>query len=226
MDLNKKSCLISTLILSSTANNKLFIINFKDTIVHPLPNLHRFFSKFPTISLGNIKLRDLMLSDAERYFEIMSNPEVVKYFSDEDTPNSIEASIEEVKFWGGLFYRKQSVFWAIAHTDNDQMIGTIGYNSWNIHNRRAEISYDLSQEYWRQGLMTKALSNALVFGFKEMGLMRIEARTMMENSPSQAILTKVGFKFEGVLRNYRVIRGESVDVMLYTLTPDDVPLLR
>jgi ribosomal-protein-alanine N-acetyltransferase len=193
--------------------------------MHPLPNLSRFFSKFPVLDLGNIKLRDLMLSDSTRYHEIMSDPEVVKYFSDEDIPNSVEEAVNEVKFWSGLFYRKQSVFWAIVDAKDNNLIGTIGYNSWNIYNRRAEISYDLCQQYWRQGLMTKALSNTISFGFKEMGLMRIEARTMIDNKPSQAILEKLGFKLEGVMRNYRIIRGEPINVVLYTLIPDDAQLL-
>lgn len=186
-----------------------------------LPNLNRFYSKFPVIELGDIKLRDLMIADARDYYEIMSNPEVIKYFSDEDIPTSPEGAIEEVKFWGGLFYRKQSVFWGIANTENDKLIGTIGYNSWNVLNRRAEISYDLKYEYWRRGIMTKALNNALIFGFREMGLTRIEARTMLDNVPSQAILEKIGFKKEGILRNYRVIYGKPVDVIIYSLIPDD-----
>ena len=73
--------------------------------------------------------------------------------------------------------------------------------------------------------MTKALNNALIFGFKEMGLMRIEARTMIENKPSQAILDKIGFKYEGMLRNYRIIRNQPVDVMLYAITPSDIPIM-
>lgn len=193
--------------------------------MHPLPNFSRFFSKFPTINLGDIILRDLSLSDADRYYEIMSDPEVVQYFSDEDIPNSVSDAINEIKFWGGLFYHKQSVFWGIASAHDNKLIGSIGYNSWNFHNRRAEISYDLSKEHWRKGIMTKALKNALAFGFKEMGLIRIEARTMIENKPSQAILDKIGFKYEGMLRSYRVIRNQPVDVMLYAITPSDMPII-
>jgi [ribosomal protein S5]-alanine N-acetyltransferase len=184
-------------------------------------NVYKFFSKFPNIDLGNIKLRDLMLSDKEEYYAMMSDPEVVKYLSDEDIPTSVESAEQEIKFWGGLFYRKQSVFWAVADTASNKFIGTVGYNSWNIHNRRAEISYDLMRDHWRKGIMTKALNNALVFGFKNMDLMRIEARTMLENIPSQKILEKVGFKKEGILRNYRIIRGEPIDVLIYSLVRSD-----
>jgi [ribosomal protein S5]-alanine N-acetyltransferase len=184
-------------------------------------NVYKFFSKFPTIDLGSIRLRDLMLSDKEEYYAMMSDHEVVQYLSDEDIPTSVESAEQEIKFWGGLFYRKQSVFWALADTSNDKFIGTIGYNSWNIHNRRAEISYDLMRDHWRKGIMTKALNNALIFGFQQMDLMRIEARTMIGNIPSQKILEKVGFKKEATLRSYRMIRGEPTDVLLYSLVRSD-----
>ncbi len=184
-------------------------------------NVYKFFSRFPVLDLGGIRLRDLMLSDKEEYFAMMSDPEVVQYLSDEDIPTSVEQAEQEIKFWGGLFYRKQSVFWAIADKANDKFIGTIGYNSWNIHNQRAEISYDLVREHWRKGIMTKALNNALIFGFKDMGLQRIEARTMLGNIPSQKILEKVGFKKEGVLRSYRIIREQPTDVLIYSLIRSD-----
>ncbi|WP_039456441.1 GNAT family N-acetyltransferase [Candidatus Jidaibacter acanthamoebae] len=184
-------------------------------------NYHRFFNKFPVIELGTIKLRDLMLSDKERYFKMMSEPEVIKYLSDEDVPNSLEQTEQEIKFWGGLFYRKQSVFWTISDTSTDEFLGTIGFNTWNFSNRRAEISYDLMKEYWNRGIMTKALTNAIIFGFKNMNLHRIEARTMLGNIPSQRLLEKVGFKREGTMRGYRIIRGEPIDVYIYSITAND-----
>ena len=184
-------------------------------------NLSKFYSKFPVIELGEYTLRDLMLSDKEHYYEMMADEEVVQYLSDEDIPKSVSEAESEIKFWGGLFYRKISVFWALANTQTNEFMGTVGYNSWNVYNKRAEISYDLIRRYWRKGIMTKALNNALIFGFQTMGLQRIEARTMLDNIPSQKILEKLGFKKEGVLRSYRVIRGKPTDIVLYSLIKSD-----
>ena len=184
-------------------------------------NLAKFFSRFPKMDLGDIRLRDLMLGDKNEYLEMMSHPDVIKFLSDEDVPTNLEQTEEEIKFWGGLFYRRQSVFWAVADAASDKFIGTVGYNSWNMNNRRAEISYDLTPAQWRKGIMTRALRNALMFGFKEMDLYRIEARTMLGNEPSQGLLKKVGFKQEGVQRGYRVIRGEPVDIALFSLIRPD-----
>lgn len=185
------------------------------------PNLQKFYSKFPVIELGDVKLRDLMLADRQDYFDMMNDEEVAKFQSDEDVPNSLEEAENEIKFWGGLFYRKQSIFWAIADSKTDVFMGNIGFNSWNVTNRRAEISYDLMKVYRRKGIMTKCLTNTLIFGFKNMNLFRIEARTMPDNEPSQKILEKVGFKKEGIQRGYRMIRSEPADIVLYGITRDD-----
>ncbi len=183
--------------------------------------LQKFFSRFPVIELGDIKLRDLMLSDRGGYFKMMSDPEAVQYLSDEDIPKTLEDTDEEIKYWGGLYYRKQSIFWAIADSKTDEFMGTIGFNNWNFHNQRAEVSYDLLSEHWRKGIMTRALRNVMIFGFKNMNLYRVEARTMLDNQPSKGLLEKVGFKQEGIQRGYRIIRGQPTDITLYGLTKKD-----
>lgn len=185
------------------------------------PNLQKFYSKFPVIDLGDVKLRDLMLSDRQDYFDLMNDEEVSKFQSDEDVPATLEEAESEIKFWGGLFYRRQSIFWAIADSKTDKFIGNIGFNSWNVNNRRAEISYDLMKPYRRKGIMTKCLTNVLIFGFNNMNLFRIEGRTMSDNEPSQKMLEKVGFKKEGIQRGYRMIRMHPADIVLYGITRDD-----
>jgi ribosomal-protein-alanine N-acetyltransferase len=188
-------------------------------------NSQRFFSRFPILDLGDIKLRELMLSDAELYLKMMSDPEVTQYLSDEDVPRTLEETYHEIKFWGSLFHRRHSIFWALAEKETDKFIGTIGFNNWNINNRRAEISYDLSRDYWRKGVMTKALNNVLMFAFNNMNVHRVEARTMLGNEASKRLLEKVEFKHEGILRGYRVIKEEPVDVHLYAVLKTDVLLL-
>lgn len=184
-------------------------------------NLHKFFSRFPNIELGDMKLRDLMLKDKELYFAMMANPLNAQFQSDEDVPKSLEEAEENIKYWGGLFYRKQSIFWTIADSKTDDLMGTIGFNNWNFHNRRAEISYDLDSKYWRKGIMTRVVNNILIFAFNTMNLYRIEARTMQDNIPSHKILEKIGFKREGIQRAYRMINNQPTDIISYSLIKKD-----
>ena len=188
----------------------------------PLPNLQNFFRRFPEIDLGEYKLRDMMLSDREQYFKLMSDVAVNQYLSDEDIPQSVEDAEREIRFWSGLFYRKICPFWGIAETSTNKLVGTMGFNSWSVQNRRTEISYDLMPEYWRRGITSRALIAAINFAFNKMSVERIEARTMIANEPSQRILEKFKFQKEGIIRNYRVIRGEPTNILQYSLVPDDV----
>lgn len=184
-------------------------------------NLQRFFSRFPSFDFDEFRFRELMLSDKQDYFDMMSDPEVVQYLSDEDVPDTLEKAESEIKFWGGLFYRRQTIFWGIAEKETDKFIGTVGFNSWNYLNRRAEISYDFARAYWGRGIGTRLAKRGLVFGFKEMDLYRIEAKTMLENVASQRVLEKLGFVREGVMRGYRFIRGEHTDIVIYGLLKPD-----
>ncbi len=188
--------------------------------------LQSFFNKFPIIVLDNVRLRDLRLSDSENYLKLMQDPRVNEFLSDEDIPKNAMESLNEVRFWSGLFYKKISVFWAIADLSSDELIGSVGYNSWNFYNRRAEICYDLMPEYWGKGIMTKILSTLLEIAFKAMQINRIEAKCMMHNHTSQYLLKKMKFKDEGVLRQYRIIRGKPTDIMYYSLLKEDYNVLQ
>jgi ribosomal-protein-alanine N-acetyltransferase len=50
--------------------------------------------------------------------------------------------------------------------------------------------------------MTEALNAIIDLGFMEMGLNRIEAVIMPENSASIKLLEKLGFHNEGILKEY------------------------
>lgn len=188
----------------------------------PLPNPQVFYRSFPYIDLGDYVLRDMMLSDKHEYFNILGDERVNKYLSDEDIPKDAASAELEIKFWSSLFYRKLCVFWGIAEKKSNKLIGTIGFNSWSVQNRRTEVSYDLHPDYWRQGITSLALKKVIDFAFNKMAVTRIEARTMIDNDPSQRMLDKFKFQKEGVIRNYRVIRGEPTDIVQYSLIPEDV----
>jgi [ribosomal protein S5]-alanine N-acetyltransferase len=184
-------------------------------------NHSAFFSKFPNLEVDGFSIRDIRISDAGAYYDLFADPNVAKFLSDEDIPNSVEAAEQEIKFWGSLFYRRSSIFWAIADKKSDKLIGTIGFNSWSFTSHRAEICYDLRSDYWRRGIMSAVLSKVLDFAFVKMSLNRIEARTMIHNEASIGILLKKKFKQEGVERGYRKVRGEFIDVTLFSLLASD-----
>lgn len=187
-----------------------------------------FFSKFPTIDLGyfpqlgtSFEMRDMLLRDTEDYLNLYLDPAVNFAHADEDMPTNLDDATQAIKFWGSLFYNKRAVFWTIADKATQKFIGNIGFVSYNITNRRAEISYDISPSYQRNGIMSAALQAAINIAFNRMNVYRIEGRTVLSNQPSQALLKKNGFKQEAVLRGYRVIHNVPTDITLFSLIKDD-----
>jgi ribosomal-protein-alanine N-acetyltransferase len=86
---------------------------------------------------------------------------------------------------------------------------------------RVELGYVLSDQYWNQGIMTEVVSKIIQFGFEEVGLERIQARCMVDNTGSAKVMEKVGMQFEGVLRNYMKVKNELRDLKMYAILKED-----
>lgn len=66
--------------------------------------------------------------------------------------------------------------------------------------------------------MTEALEAVLGFGFREVGLHRIQAVVMPGNVGSERLLEKLGFQREGILREYENWGDKGyVDVTMFSL---------
>ncbi len=165
---------------------------------------------FPVIDLGDIILREKQESDVEDFFHYYSNPRVNQYILCE-IPKNLDQAKQELLYWRGAFYRNDGIYFAIATKHDNRMIGAIGLTTHNTYHQRIELSYDLSEEFWHQGIMTHAVAAITEFGFKEYQVNRIEAFTATGNIASKKLLLRSGFKFEGTLRQHRYHRGTYVD---------------
>lgn len=182
--------------------------------------IEEFYKKdFPTLDLDNgYVLREQLLKDSEAFFNYYSEPEVGRFIL-ASKPKNLEDACAEIHYCRNLFYYKRGGYWSIARKDNDEMIGAIGLYINNNH-ERAEISYDLSKEYWRQGIMSAAIKRLLEYSFLHIGIRRMEAQTLKENHASTNLLMKLGFVYEGSLKNYRFYENQSHDIDMYAITPE------
>ena len=109
----------------------------------------------------------------------------------------------------------------------DQPIGWITLVVTNWDHGLAEMGYALSTPYQRRGLMPQALTQLLAELFLRTKLERLEARCAVDNVASQKVLERLGFRREGRLRDYFLLRGQRVDNFLYAiLRRDFLPALR
>jgi ribosomal-protein-alanine N-acetyltransferase len=88
--------------------------------------------------------------------------------------------------------------------------------------RSAWIGYWVHSAVTGGGVATGALALGLDHCFGPVGLHRVEATVRPENTASRRVLTKVGFREEGLLRRYLDVDGAWRDHLLVAITVEEV----
>jgi [ribosomal protein S5]-alanine N-acetyltransferase len=177
----------------------------------------RVFMDLPEIETERLLLRRMRLDDAEAMFAYASDPEVTRYVP-WDTHHSIEDSESFLTFAIEGYERGDFGGWGVVLKDSGVFIGTCGLDAgYAPEHARAELGYVLSREHWGKGLMLEAVRAVIRFGFGRIGLNRIEARCIAENTASARVMEKAGMTYEGTLREREFIKGAYRDMKLYSI---------
>ena len=86
------------------------------------------------------------------------------------------------------------------------------------------LGYWIGERFSQQGFMFDAVRALVPFIFSTLGLHRIEAACLLSNDASKRLLTKLGFRQEGIARRYLQINGEWQDHILFALLAEDAQL--
>jgi ribosomal-protein-alanine N-acetyltransferase len=87
--------------------------------------------------------------------------------------------------------------------------------------QNAYLGYWIDGDRQGQGLTTEAVVAATSFAFSSVGLHRVQAAVMPGNVASQRVLTKVGYRREGVAERYLCIAGRWEDHVLFAATEEE-----
>ncbi|REE84394.1 ribosomal-protein-alanine N-acetyltransferase [Paenibacillus taihuensis] len=104
-------------------------------------------------------------------------------------------------------------FWFSESEQRDApLLGTITLN--NIVRgafQSCHLGYRTDVSVRGKGYMTEALAQVIGFAWSELNLHRIEANIMPRNGASLTVVEKLGFKHEGIARDYLRISGHWED---------------
>jgi len=87
--------------------------------------------------------------------------------------------------------------------------------------RVGDIGYELAPEEWGHGYATEAAHAILAFGFSELGLHRVWASCVADNTASAHVLTKLGLRREAHLREVAHYKGRWWDEQIYAILEDE-----
>lgn len=163
--------------------NKKLKINF--------PDLHGV--RIDLIAISEAGLIDMheysMMPDFYAYLEYEP------FKSIDETKSYLRRLIHLSKFGNGYY-------WFIKLNKENKIIGTFDVINIDMNRLSCEIGYGLSPKYWRQGFFKESLDVVLRYLFASLNLYRVFAKTHSDNKPSIVGLERIGFKKEGVLRDF------------------------
>lgn len=174
------------------------------------------FDAFPVLKTARLTMREIRMADAEKIFEMRSNGRVNQFIA-RDNMDKIEKSLDLTERTINAFKTKAGIGWAGILRNNNQIIGTCGFNQIDYLNLRAEIGGELSTEYWGKNIAFEAVNAIIEFGFDVMNLHAIEAKVSPNNRGAIFILSALGFEKEAHFKDRIYFNNQFFDMAVYTL---------
>jgi ribosomal-protein-alanine N-acetyltransferase len=172
---------------------------------------------FPVLSTGSFILRELTDDDLQAISSIWGSSKVAENLS--SGPLSHDESVQMLYVLRSLWENDAGIRWGVEL--DGRLIGTCGFHNLNHSAKRGELGYELDYELWGRGFMSKALRPVFDYGFGIMKFERIEAFINVDNDRSSALLQKLGFVMEGILRDYAPSPKGLIDQRCFSLLKRD-----
>lgn len=162
------------------------------------------------------KLRPWTRSDIESVTRHANNINILKYMTD-GFPNSNDKWKSFIEF----AIQDKSILYLAIEVDG-QAVGGIGVSpKKDVMRKNAELGYWLSEDYWGQGIMTRAIREIVTIAFAKFDINRIYATPYETNYASHRILEKVGFVLEARFEKVVFKNGELLDELIYAMRRTD-----
>ena len=166
--------------------------------------------------MNDFTVRAWRIEDAESIAQSANNPNIAKnmrnVFTNTYTLDDAAWFINDCL----ANAEKKQISRAIAV--NGQAVGSIGiFVKDDVYEKSAELGYWLAQDYWRRGIMSKAVSIICKEAFERFDIVRIFAEPFADNAGSRGVLEKAGFTYEGTMRDGIYKNGEIHSYCMYSL---------
>jgi len=166
-----------------------------------------------------VRLRPIEELDLPLFIRWLNDPDVRYWLSMADGP---ELTLESEREWYEEMRGDPAcVVWCIE-TEDGQPVGNLGLHGIEETHGRATLGIAIGEkDFWGRGYGTEAIRRVLRYAFGEMGLRRVDLGADEDNVRGIRCYEKCGFVREGLLRAYRMRRGEPVNAVAMGVLRDE-----
>ena len=166
----------------------------------------------PIIETSRCYLRQLTIDDASHFYELNSDPEVIKYTGDSafESIESAQQFLQNYNPYQEFGYGR----WAVIDKKTNEFLGWCGLK-YSTELNEIDLGFRFFKKYWNQGYATETAKACIEYGFNQLNLTKIVGRAMEANVASVKVLEKIGMTF--VMK----CEFELHDGVLYQITIDN-----
>jgi [ribosomal protein S5]-alanine N-acetyltransferase len=177
----------------------------------------------PSFKTQKLQLRTVQASDKEFILKGLSDKRVTEFYAVHF--NDLEEVQEQMDYYDDLVQNGTGIWWVFSHLNEDKLIGACGLSNLDKEHKKAEIGFWLLPGFWGKGYMPEAAHAVINYCFDHLNLNRVEAIVEGGNTASEKVLQKLGFTYEGKLREGEVKNGRFIDLVYYSLLRSDLDTL-
>ncbi|MHC3470385.1 GNAT family N-acetyltransferase [Streptomyces sp. 7R007] len=172
------------------------------------------FSVKPVLTGEKTVLRPFTAADADAIWEIVRDPEVVRFTFEPST----ELTRERLRSWyGSRATAPDRLDLAVTDPATGEVLGEVVLYDWDPVARGCTFRTLIGPRGRGRGVGTEATRLIVGHAFEQLGVHRIELEVYGHNHRARRVYEKVGFVVEGVRREARWRDGEWVDEVLMAL---------
>jgi RimJ/RimL family protein N-acetyltransferase len=150
------------------------------------------------LETDRLLLREFVEDDAESFFKLNTDPEVMRFVPDKPLLNVEQARQTLIDHPIADYRRYGFGRGACILKSTGEQIGFAGLKYLDELGE-VDVAYRLLPAHWGQGLATEVALASVRYGFAALGLKRITGLVMPKNIASVRVLEKTGLRYSGTV---------------------------
>ncbi len=135
--------------------------------------------------------------------------------------NSLEASMRYAEACASDWDAGRAVRFCVRDRSTREFYGVVGLDSCVHLHRSCELGYWLKHEATGRGVMTESARACIEFALRRMGVHRIRCAAATDNYPSLRVISRLGFRFEGISRQAEYVGARWLDHAVFARLSTD-----